>query len=96
MEFLIILLLAIIIDLVLGDPPNAFHPVAWLGKVISYLVRAGTGLSPVAQFIYGVVIVLITLAFFVTPVYFILVYLKGMSFIAYIIVGALFFKFTFP
>ena len=95
MEYIIILVSAIIIDLALGDPPNAFHPVAWLGKVISYLVRGGTGLPPIAQFSYGIVSVLITLALFVTPVYFVLVYLKSMSFIAYIIVGALLFKSTF-
>jgi adenosylcobinamide-phosphate synthase len=26
------------LDYVLGDPPNRYHPVAWLGRVISYVV----------------------------------------------------------
>ncbi len=95
MEYIIILASAIIIDMALGDPPNAFHPVAWLGKVISYLVRGGTGLPPVAQFIYGIVLVLITLVLFVVPVYFVLVYLQSISFLAYVMVGGLLFKLTF-
>lgn len=95
MEYIIILASAIIIDLALGDPPSAFHPVAWLGKVISYLVRGGIGLPPVAQFIYGTVSVLITLALFVVPVYFLLVYLQSISFLAYVVVGGLLFKLTF-
>ncbi len=95
MEYIIILGLAIIIDLALGDPPNALHPVAWLGKVISYLARGGTGLPPAAQFIYGIVLVLIALALFVVPVYLILVYLQSISFLAYVVVGGLLFKLTF-
>ena len=95
MEYIIILPLAIIIDLVLGDPPDALHPVAWMGKLISYLVRGGARLPHAMQFTYGLVIVLFILGLFVTPVYFILVYLKSISFIAYIIVSALILKLTF-
>jgi adenosylcobinamide-phosphate synthase len=29
------LLLAVLIDLALGDPPNRFHPVAWMGSLIA-------------------------------------------------------------
>jgi adenosylcobinamide-phosphate synthase len=29
---------AICIDFILGDPKNKFHPVAWLGRVIQYLI----------------------------------------------------------
>jgi len=95
MEFIIILLSAIIIDLALGDPPNAFHPVAWMGKVISFLCRAGASLPNAAQFIYGLAIVLFAVGLFTTPVYFLFVYLKSLSFTAYVIVGALLFKSTF-
>ncbi len=35
METILIIAIAVAIDLALGDPPNAFHPVAWMGKVIS-------------------------------------------------------------
>ncbi len=33
----IILFLAILIDTILGDPPNRYHTTAWIGKVIGYL-----------------------------------------------------------
>lgn len=33
------LLVALSIDLVLGDPPNRYHPVAWMGRVIAAVDR---------------------------------------------------------
>ena len=39
MEIPLILVLALVLDLALGEPPNFIHPVAWMGKVISFLVR---------------------------------------------------------
>ena len=32
---LVVLLLALAIDLVLGDPPNRYHPVAWIGRLLA-------------------------------------------------------------
>ena len=37
-----LLLLAVLLDLVFGDPPNRWHPVAWIGR----LVTAGRGFAP--------------------------------------------------
>ncbi|MFQ5996259.1 MAG: cobalamin biosynthesis protein [Dehalococcoidales bacterium] len=95
MEMLIILLLAIIIDLALGDPPSAIHPVAWVGKLVSFLERGPISQSRATQFLYGVGIVIITIGLFTVPAYFILIYLKSLSSVAYVIVGAVFLKFTF-
>jgi Cobalamin biosynthesis protein CobD/CbiB len=51
-----VLLLAVALDLALGDPPNRFHPVSWIGALIAagrraaehlparLLVAAGVGL----------------------------------------------------
>ena len=36
---LLILVLAVVIDLLLGEPPNAAHPVVWIGKVIGFMDR---------------------------------------------------------
>jgi adenosylcobinamide-phosphate synthase len=33
------LLLAVALDLALGDPPNRYHPVAWMGSLIACLTR---------------------------------------------------------
>ncbi|MET0411628.1 MAG: adenosylcobinamide-phosphate synthase CbiB [Polyangiaceae bacterium] len=36
---LAVLLAALAVDLVLGEPPNALHPVVWMGKLIAALER---------------------------------------------------------
>ncbi len=95
MESIILLILALILDLLLGEPPNAAHPVAWIGKVISWLIRVGKGRSPIFQMIYGTIAALLTLGIFVTPVYFLLSYLKEINLIAYIVFAALLFKISF-
>jgi adenosylcobinamide-phosphate synthase len=94
-DIVLILSLALAIDLVLGDPPNAIHPVAWMGKVASFLEKGGLGHPPIAQLLYGLGIVIVTLGLFVTSAYFMLFYLKGLSFVAYVIVGAVILKTTF-
>jgi adenosylcobinamide-phosphate synthase len=87
--------LALVIDLVLGEPPRVLHPVVWMGKVISLLERINVGHSPFVQFVYGSVITLVISGLFTAPVYFLLFYLKSLSFAAYVIVGAVLLKSTF-
>ncbi len=48
-----VLLLAIILDLVLPEPPNAVHPVAWMGKAIAALERLADGRGKTAALIIG-------------------------------------------
>ncbi|MDL2261023.1 cobalamin biosynthesis protein [Methanimicrococcus sp. OttesenSCG-928-J09] len=36
-ELILILLLAVFIDLIFGEPPAAVHPVVWIGKLIGFL-----------------------------------------------------------
>ncbi|MCK4862804.1 MAG: cobalamin biosynthesis protein [Dehalococcoidales bacterium] len=95
METVLIIVLAVAIDLALGDPPDAFHPVAWMGKVISFLEKAGLKLNPTAQFLYGMGMTLFTIALFVVPLYFIFLYLGHINLVATIILGALILKSTF-
>jgi len=95
MEIILVLALAIALDLALGEPPNALHPVAWMGRVVAFLEKFSKGHSPSAQFIYGMLMTLLTTALFATPAYFILFYLKGLSLVAYIIVAAVLLKCTF-
>lgn len=94
-DILLIFLLAIAIDLALGDPPDAVHPVAWMGKVASLLEKGSLNKPPVTQFLYGAGITLVTMGLFVIPAYFILFYLKSLSAVAYVIVAAVLFKATF-
>jgi adenosylcobinamide-phosphate synthase len=95
MEIIPILALAIAIDMAMGDPPNAFHPVAWMGKVISLLERGGLKLNQAGQLIYGTGMTLFTAALFVIPVYFLITYLHDLNQVAYIIVTGVLLKFTF-
>ncbi|MCK4274246.1 MAG: cobalamin biosynthesis protein [Dehalococcoidales bacterium] len=95
MEIILIIALAVAIDLALGDPPNAIHPVAWMGKVISFLEKGGQKLNPTAQFLYGMGMTLFTVALFVVPIYFIFFYLGHISLAGSIIVAALILKSTF-
>ena len=95
MEILLILFLAVIIDLVLGDPPDVIHPVAWVGKVAAFLEKGSAKQHRLSQLLYGIGLVLLTAGLFAIPAYFILFYLNSLSSVAYVVVGAILLKFTF-
>ena len=90
-----ILAVALAVDLVLGEPPRVIHLVVWIGKVASFLERGSIKRRPMAQFVSGCGITLMTIGLFVAPAYFMLLYLRDSSFVAYVIVGALLLKYTF-
>ena len=52
-----VLLLAVSIDLVLGDPPNRFHPVSWIGSLIAAGRRCALRLPSRFVVVYGVALV---------------------------------------
>ena len=47
------LLLAIALDIALPEPPNVFHPVAWMGKVISWMERLTEGCGDKTALLIG-------------------------------------------
>ena len=53
-------LLAGLIDVTLGEPPSALHPVVWMGRLIGALERRRPRGRPGAELAYGVLIVLVT------------------------------------
>jgi adenosylcobinamide-phosphate synthase len=95
MDIALMLFMAVAIDLALGEPPRVMHPVVWIGKVTSSLERLAPHSGPRAQFLYGCGMVLVTIGLFTVPVYFLLIYLRSWSFVAYVIVGAMLLKSTF-
>ena len=95
MEILLILFLAIVIDLTLGELPRPVHPVVWIGKVASFLERGGAGQARLIQFVYGVGMTLCTIGLFTVATYFVLFYLKSFSFVVYVLVAAVLLKSTF-
>jgi adenosylcobinamide-phosphate synthase len=94
---LLILLLALLIDLVLGEPPNPVHPVVWMGKLVSLLMKGAPGSqrSRTAQFLYGVIVTVLTIGIFSVAAYFVLAYIRNLNIVAYILVGAVLFKTMF-
>jgi len=52
-------LLALLFDLLLGDPPNRFHPTAWMGSLIAFLLRWRPRGNRFAELAYGVFILIV-------------------------------------
>src|SRR6185436_20192898 len=49
----LVVLLAVGADLVLGDPPNRWHPVAWMGRALAHGRARFCDGSPVRLFVAG-------------------------------------------
>jgi adenosylcobinamide-phosphate synthase len=94
-ESIIILLVALAIDLSIGEYPRPLHPVVGMGKVASLGLRIAPRRGPWAQLIYGAGVVILTIAIFTLSAYFLLFYLRGLNTVAYVVVAALLLKSTF-
>ena len=95
MEIIFILFIALAIDLTFGEPPNSWHPVAWLGKLISLEMKWGSQSGKLIQLAFGIVTVLLTLGIITAPMYFLLLYLGEINRLIYIVVAGVLLKFTF-
>ncbi len=61
---LLVFTLAIVLDVVIGEPPNRWHPVVWMGRLISTLVRLAPKTGAMAQFVFGSCIALVVPSLF--------------------------------
>lgn len=52
-------LLAGLLDAAFGEPPNALHPVAWMGKLITVFEKHRPRSCPAAEFLWGLLTVLV-------------------------------------
>src|SRR5690606_3621548 len=52
----LVLALALALDVVLGEPPNALHPVVWMGNVISALERRAPRAQRSLQLAWGTLV----------------------------------------
>lgn len=95
MEIIFILFIALAIDLAFGEPPNSWHPVAWLGKLISLETKWAPRRGKVIPLFFGIVIVLLTVGAITAPIYFLTVYLQELNWLIYVIITGLLLKFTF-
>lgn len=92
---LIILSLAVLIDQLMGEMPAVVHPVAWMGRVISFLERPALKLKKLPQLCYGFFIVLLVVAMFAVPTYYLLTWLGKWNVPAYTVIAAFILKATF-
>ncbi|MDY6834853.1 MAG: cobalamin biosynthesis protein [Chloroflexota bacterium] len=94
MDYVAILLLALALDIVFGELPNQVHPVAAIGRVISWQLRFAPKNNKEA-FFYGIFIALFTIAIFSVPIYILLWYLRDINAVLFVLVGAVCLKNTF-
>lgn len=95
MKEIFILALALLIDLALGEVPDRFHPVAWLGRLASLELRLAPPDGRVRQFVFGLLTAAGTAAILTWLVYSALQYVAGLNTIAYMIISAFILKSTF-
>ena len=53
------ILIALVLDVFLGDPPNRFHPTAWMGSLIAAWGRTRPRNNPVLEFLSGMLLTLL-------------------------------------
>ncbi|MCW3995905.1 MAG: cobalamin biosynthesis protein [Candidatus Bathyarchaeota archaeon] len=95
-DSIFIFVLALIIDLVLGEYPDRIHPTIGIGKIIAYLRRKAKSANASVERANGVLMAVVAILVVVLPVFVLLFWLR-LSFgsIPYIVVGAVLFKATF-
>ena len=95
MDIILILLVALLVEFTVGDPPNAVHPVAWIGKIITFLERFGFKDGKSYQFIYGALITVVLALGAFTAAWFLVEWLKTVNYALYVIVAGILLKMTF-
>lgn len=91
-----VLFLAIIIDLLLGDPPWKMHPTLWMGELTKALEPHFKNSNPMIERLNGVLLALIVIGLVVVPVYFGLGLVYAvLGVLTYVLVAAVIFKLTF-
>jgi len=88
--------LALLIDLIVGEPPDKLHPSVWMGKTIRLLKSKIKNENPKIERLTGVLLALSTTALFAAPAYIILPLIhRYFGVLAYVIVAAIMLKPTF-
>ncbi|MFA5065270.1 MAG: cobalamin biosynthesis protein [Dehalococcoidia bacterium] len=92
---LYILCMALLLDALIGEASNPWHPVAWLGKLISLELKFEPPKGPRRQLIFGTVIVVTTCIAITVPLWLGLTLLPSLNPVIYIFISAYLFKNTF-
>lgn len=95
MDIVLILLVALLVEFTIGDPPNTIHPTAWMGKAIGFFERFGLLGGKNYQFIYGAAVTIILTSVVAAAVWLLTDWLRGINYALYIIAGGVLLKMTF-
>ena len=87
--------LAVGLDLVLGEPPRALHPVVWMGRVIGAVERVGLSRGRVLALVMGLLVALVVPLAFGGAAALLMLGLREVGTVAYILGGAVALKTTF-
>jgi len=92
----LILLLAFLLDAVLGEYPDKIHPTIGIGKIIAYLKPKLKNSNPKTEKANGVLLAVTVILIVAVPVFLLLFWIKQFfGDLPYIIMGAVLFKATF-
>jgi len=95
-DSILILLIALLIDSILGEVPDRIHPTVWMGKIITFLKPRMRDVNPLDEKLNGALLALFVMTLFAIPAYFILLWTRqGLGWLHYIIVAAVMLKTTF-
>ncbi len=94
MQFIYIFSLALLLDISLAEPPNRFHPVAWLGKLINLQLKFRPQRGCKKQFAFGIALVLLTAGIITAAIFLLLNFLEQFNQILFIIAAAIVLKLT--
>lgn len=83
------------LDLAFGEPSNRFHPVAWLGNIITAEMKIAPKEGKWRQITFGGVTVCLTVVLIVALCYLILHQLEELSRAISVLMGAIILKFSF-
>src|ERR1044072_1146317 len=81
-DIILILISSVLIDLIIGDPINKIHPVAWIGKYISYFIpKIKENRKRVYERKKGIIFTFVTVFFFAVLIHSISIWLYNISII---------------
>ena len=92
---MVILSLAVIVDLLFGEPPPILHPTVWMGKISEFVDRTLRHGGPSVERLEGVILAVGVVSFFAVSTYYGLSSIKNyLGIVPFIIVSVLLLKAT--
>jgi adenosylcobinamide-phosphate synthase len=92
LDLVLILLLALLIDLTVGEYPSWLHPTVWSGRLVEFMIKPGLKFKARLQFIYGALVSLSIITLFAGAAFLVLSWIHGINQWLFIVTGALILK----